>query len=204
MVLAAIGMTAVLMAVGAQEPAQERERDPQARYEPGSGPGVGQGFLARFAGEWDVVKTFHPREGEPVRLGGTCRQEMVQGGRFLRSDFRFGEGEAATTGMGLIGYEPEPGVFTSAWIDSRATRFSIRRSRGPFDGRAIVLDSESLDDGPAARTSRTVTTIEDDDRTIVHRQYVPTPEGAEHLIMELRMTRRGPSPGGDGEGANGR
>lgn len=196
--LAAIGMTAALLAAGAQEPAGGADRDPQARYEPGSGPGVGQAFLERFAGEWDVAKAFYPREGEPVRIEGTCHQEMVQGGRFLRSEFTFGMGEAATTGMGLIGYEPEPGVFTSAWIDSRATRFSIRRSREPFDGQKIVLHSESLEDGPAARTSRTVTTIEDDDRTIVHRQYVPTSEGPERLIMELRMTRRGPTEVGGG------
>lgn len=46
---------------------------------------------------------------------------MVRGGRFLQSDFTFfappdGNGP---TGQGLIGFEPESGLFTSVWTDSR-------------------------------------------------------------------------------------
>src|SRR5262249_29996398 len=42
------------------------KKDPQSTFEPRSAPGEGQKFLAKFAGEWEVVKTFHPREGKPA------------------------------------------------------------------------------------------------------------------------------------------
>ena len=59
-------------------------RDPQASYEPRSAPGAGQQWLARLAGDFDVQKTFHPRDGgAPAVSRGTCRQTMVHGGRFL-------------------------------------------------------------------------------------------------------------------------
>jgi hypothetical protein len=165
-------------------------QDPQSKVEPRSAPGAGQKYLERFVGEWDVAKAVFPRTGEPNRSKGTCRQAMIQGGRLLQSEFTFGEGDRKTTGLGLIGFEAESGAFTSVWIDSRQTRMSHRRSRDKFDGSQIVLYSESLgDEGKEARRSKTVSKIEDGDKTIVHRQYPLGAGGEERLMMELVMTR---------------
>src|SRR4051794_17989777 len=92
---------------GAGPTAQDKkgEKDPQSSFEPRSAPGEGQKFLAKFVGDWDVVKTFHPRSGKPSVQKGTCKQEMINGGRFLQSSFAFGDGDAKTTGLGLIGFE---------------------------------------------------------------------------------------------------
>jgi Protein of unknown function (DUF1579) len=122
---------------------------------------------------------------------------MIHDGRFLQSEFVFDQGGRKTTGLGLIGFEPATGQFTSVWTDSRQTRMSFRRGREPFDGRQIVLSSRSLDEkdrdaGPPP--SRTVSRIEDDGRKIVHRQFNTGPDGQERLIMELIMTRKGDVP----------
>jgi hypothetical protein len=182
---------ALCVLVGAgQPPAQQK--DPQSSYEPRSGPGAGQKFLARFVGDWDVVKSFYPRSGQPSRQQGTCKQTMEHEGRFLKSEFVFEQDGSKTTGTGLIGYETPNGPFTSVWIDSRQTKMSARAGRGPFDGKEIVLYSKSLGDdakGPA-RTSRTSTKLEDDGNKIVHRQYAIAADGSERLMMELVMTRK--------------
>src|SRR5262249_25567170 len=103
-------------------PAQEK-KDPQSRFEPRSKPGVGQQFLERFVGDWEVVKTFHSLSGgEPSRSKGECRQTIKQEGRFLYSEFVFYQGATKTTGLGITGFEPETGLFTSVWIDSRQTK----------------------------------------------------------------------------------
>ncbi len=181
----------VLGLVAADEPDKAPSKDPQVAYELKSAPGAGQVFLAKFVGEWDVAKAFFPRSGEPSRAKGTCRQTMIHKDHFLQSDFIFGEGENASTGQGLIGFEPETGRFTSIWTDSRQTRVSLRQSLEKFDGRAIVLFSKSLEDeGKEARRSRTITTLKNEGRTIIHRQYALGAEGAERLMMELVMTRK--------------
>src|SRR3954453_22508616 len=113
-------------------------KDAQSSYEPRSGPGAGQNYLAMFAGDWDVSKVFYPRTGDPVRSAGQCRQTMIQGGRFPQSEFTFGQGERKSTGLGIIGFEPETRRFTSFWVDSRQTRVSARQSREPFDGQKVV------------------------------------------------------------------
>ncbi len=167
------------------------QKDPQSAYEPRSAPGAGQKFLAKFVGDWDVQKTFYPRSGKPFRVSGECRQSMIHGGRFLRSEFTFRSKAGVTTGTGLIGFEADSGLFTSVWTDSRATRMSLRRSRTPFDGKEIVLYGAALaPGGKEPRGSRTVTRLEDGGRRIVHRQYAVSPEGKERLVMELLLTRK--------------
>src|SRR5262249_9025463 len=145
-----------------QQPAttpSQPPRDAQASYEPRSEPGEGQKFLSRMTGDWDVVKTFYPRNGEPAVSKGTCRQTMMHGGRFLDSDFVFHDANGDTTGTGVIGFDPQTGKFTSFWVDSRSTRFSVRQSEGPFDGSQIQLFSQNVGEpGPNARRSRTVST----------------------------------------------
>ncbi len=182
--------TAVCLLAMAAEPAP-KDKDPQSAYEPRSKPGAGQAFLVHFVGDWDVAKTFYPRSGDPVRVKGECRQTMIHDGRFLQSEFVFHQGDQKTTGLGLIGFDPDSGKFTSVWTDSRSTRMSLRQSEDPFDGREIVLYSRSLDPkAKIGRRSRTVTRLEDDGRTIVHRQYTAGDEGKERLVMELVLTRK--------------
>src|SRR5262249_42605283 len=118
--------------IRAQQPLEKK--DPQSSLEPRSNPGAGQKFLEKFVGEWDVVKTFHARAGEPAVVKGVCTQTIVHGGRFLKSEFVFGQGEAKTTGTGMIGFEPDKGIFTSVWTDSRQTRMSFRQGKERFNG----------------------------------------------------------------------
>jgi hypothetical protein len=186
-------LTAACLLAGNFAPGQDKQdkKDPQSTFEPRSKPGAGQKLLEKFVGEWDVVKSFYPQSGQPSRTTGACRQTMIQEGRFLQSDFTFGQGAAKTTGQGLIGYEGDTGLFTSVWIDSRRTEMSLRQSKDKFNGEEIVLFSKSLQDGgKAARVSRTVTRLEDNAGKIVHRQFNLGQDGKERLMMELLMTRK--------------
>ena len=171
--------------------------DAQSTVEPRSQPGLGQKFLERMAGEWTVTKTFYARTGKAFTVSpGTCTQRMIHGGRFLQSDFVFRpsagrEGEPDTTGTGLIGYDATSKAFTSIWIDSRSTRFSIRQGEGDFDGKQIVLQARGI--GPGAgpeRRSRSVSILEDGDRRLIHRQYSDEPGAEPRLVMQLEMTRK--------------
>lgn len=167
-------------------------KDPQAAFEPRSGPGAGQKFLQKFVGDWLVVKTFYPRSGEPARSTGECRQTMIHDGRFLQSDFIFHQpGGTKTSGQGVIGFETESGKFTSVWTDSRATRMSFRQSQDKFNGEEIILFGRTLGaEGKGPARSRTITRLEDEGRRIVHRQFAIDAEGKERPVMELVLTRK--------------
>jgi hypothetical protein len=184
--LALLLLPATLLLAGQQPP---DKKDPQSAIEPKSKPGVGQKFLEKFVGDWEVAKAFHPRMGEPTKQKGECRQTMVHGGRFLQSEFTFESGNEKTTGTGLIAFQPETEKFTSVWIDSRQTRMSFRQAEGKFDGEQIVLFSKELD-GKEGRKSKTVTKLEDEGKKITHRQYGINADNTERLVMELVMTKK--------------
>lgn len=170
---------------------QEKKGQNQV-FEPASGPGEGQKFLAPMGGDWEVRKTIYPRApgAAPIRSVGTCKQYMIMGDRFLQSDFRFETKEGSTSGTGVIGFEPANGLFTSTWYDSRQTRMSIRRSKSRFDGEKIELFSVELGEKADARKSRTVSTLEEDGKLIRHRQYSIASDRTERLVMELEMRKK--------------
>ena len=176
----------------AQQSTPSAPKDVQAKFEPPSGPGAGQEFLKKFEGEWTVERIFYPPAGGPPRrASGECTQKMVQDGRFLESDFTFQQDGKASTGTGISGFDPQTGLFTTFWFDSRSTRFSVRQSHEPFDGKQIVLYSVSLGGSHGQEhTSRTVSFLEDGGRKLVHRQYNADASGKEQVLMELILTRK--------------
>lgn len=168
--------------------------DAQESYEPHAVAGAGQALLAKFAGDWDVVKTFFPLNGAPARTAGECRQRMIHDGHFLESSFTFFDRDGSkTTGTGISGFDPRAGQFTTVWFDSRQTTMSMRQSQGTFEGKEIVLYGAALG-GEPSRRSITRTHLEQDGRVLVHRHYLVQDDGKERLMMELRLTRKGPLP----------
>jgi hypothetical protein len=97
-------------------------------------------------GDWDVVKTFFPMNGKPSVTKGTCKQSMIEDGKFLQSDFTFVNSDGTkSTGTGVSGFDAKTNRFTTVWYDSRQTTMSIRQSDGTFDGQNIVLLATALD-----------------------------------------------------------
>jgi hypothetical protein len=165
------------------------------RYEPLNAPGAGQKLLAQFAGDWDVVKTFFPingkTNGKPVVTKGTCKQYMIEDGKFLQSDFIFFNADGAqSTGTGISGFDSKTNRFTTVWYDSRQTTMSIRQSDGTFDGKNIVLWATPLDPDHPGRKTVARAHLEEDGRVLLHRHFVIDDKGEERMMIELRMTRK--------------
>jgi hypothetical protein len=152
--------------------------------------GIGQQFLEKFTGTWDVEKKFYSRDGTPRVTTLQCRQTMINDGRFLKSEF-FEQSQTNTIGIGFIGFETVSGEFTSVWMDSHSSKMSVRRSRVPFDGKEIVLFSVALGSGEReGRPTRDVTRLVEDGEKILHRQYAINPDNTEQLRLELIMTKK--------------
>jgi hypothetical protein len=167
-------------------------KDTQTQFEPPAGPGAGQAYLKTFEGEWNVVRNFYPPGGgAPRTANGECTQKMVQDGRFLESDFTFHQDGKTSTGTGISGFDPKSGLFTTFWFDSRSTDFSVRQSHEPFDGKQIVLYSVALEGSHGqGHSSRTVSHLEDGGRKLIHQQFNQGPDGKEHVLMELILTKK--------------
>ena len=160
-------------------------------YEPASAAGAGQKLLAQFAGDWDMVKTFFPATGQPAVTKGTCKQYMIQGGKFLQSDFTFFDPDGSkSTGTGISGFDAKTNRFTTVWYDSQKTTMSIRQSDGTFDGTNIVLVATALDPDRPGRKTYARAHLEENGHILIHRHYTVDDKGSERLVLEWRMTRK--------------
>ncbi|MGA2375891.1 MAG: DUF1579 family protein [Candidatus Sulfotelmatobacter sp.] len=160
------------------------------QYEPPNAVGAGQKLLAQFAGDWDVVKTFFPTNGKPIVTKGTCKQYMVEDGKFLQTDFTFFEADGTkSTGTGISGFDAKTNRFTTVWYDSRQTTMSIRQSDGTFDGKNIVLWATPLDPDRPGRKTVARAHLEEDGRVLLHRHFLIDDKGEERMMIELRLTR---------------
>lgn len=122
---------------------------------------------------------------------GTCKQYMIQDGKFLQSDFTFFNSDGTnSTATGISGFDPATNRFTTVWYDSRQTTMSIRQSDGTFDGKNIVLWATALDPDRPGHKSVARAHLEDDGHVLLHRHYVINEKGEERLIIEFRFTRK--------------
>ncbi len=180
-----LAILAVLFATSAV--AQQTHKE----YEPPTAAGAGQVLLAKFSGDWDMTKTFYPATGTPTVTKGTCKQYMIQGGKFLQSDFTFFDKDGGkSTGTGISGFDAKTNRFTTVWYDSEKTSMSIRQSDGTFDGSTIVLWATSLDPDRPGHKSVARAHLEDNGHTLVHRHYSIDDKGTERLVLEWRMTKK--------------
>jgi hypothetical protein len=160
-------------------------------YEPPNAAGAGQKLLSQFAGDWDVIKSFFPANGKPNVTKGTCKQFMVQGGKFLQSDFIFNNADGTkSTGTGISGFDSKTNRFTTVWYDSQQTTMSIRQSDGTFDGKNIILWATPLDPDRPGRKSVARAHLEEDGRLLIHRHFAIDDAGQERVVIEWRMTRK--------------
>jgi len=160
-------------------------------YEPPTEAGAGQKLLAQYSGDWDMTKTFFPATGTPVVTKGTCKQYMIQDGKFLQSDFTFFNADGTkSTGTGISGFDAKTNKFTTVWYDSEKTSMSIRQSDGTFDGKTIILWATSLDPDRPGHKSVARAHLEDNGHTLVHRHYSIDDKGNERLVLEWRMTKK--------------
>lgn len=162
------------------------------QYEPPNRAGIGQVYLARMVGNWTFVDNFYPlRGGKPIVSTGTCKQFMIQGGMFLESDFTFHHANGSkTTGMGISGFSPSTGKFTTVWLDNQRTEMSIRQSPKKFDGKTIVLYAQQLDREHPGRVTFARAYLADHDKILYYNHYYMGPDHKPHMMFQIKMTRQ--------------
>lgn len=186
------GLLAAMVALLAAQQTKKTPNPYQSRnqYEPSSPAGAGQKLLQQFVGDWTFVDTFYGANGHTRVTNGTCKQTMIEGGKFLESDFTFMPANRPQyTGMGISGFDPATNKFTTLWIDATRPVMSIRQSDGTFDDKNIVLISTSLDPDAVGRKTIARAHLDAQGR-LVYDHMLVNPDGSEQKMFEILFTRK--------------
>jgi hypothetical protein len=108
----AIGILAVIVAVSSLQLSAQEPAAPQ--------PTDAHKIFAEDAGTWDaVVKSYHQGpKGPATESKGVETNELVSGGMYSRTTFKYTMRDREFEGHGLFGYDPRSKEYTGLWVDN--------------------------------------------------------------------------------------
>jgi hypothetical protein len=152
-------------------------------------PGPMHELLRSFAGNWKTSNKTWMGPGDPVLSEGTCKREMVLGGRFLQSSYKGTMMDMPFEGMELLGFDQKTNQFVSVWMDNMGTGMVVSNG-GQIDPTGKVITVNMNMDDPMTKKSvpyKMVTKIVDPNKHVFTMTSVR--DGKEMTEMEITYTR---------------
>lgn len=153
-------------------------------------PGEMHNMMAKSVGEWTYVsKWWNDPSAPPTVSEGRAVNEMILGGRYLKS-LNYGEVMGMPfEGMNILAYDKATNEFFSFWIDNIGT--GMTTARGKYDEKSKVCDMKGTMVDPMTGKEieyrQTMKFIDDNDQ--LFEMYMIY-EGKEVKSMELAFTRK--------------
>lgn len=153
-------------------------------------PGAIHQMMAESSGEWNSNVTMWSDPAQPPqKIDGTCTNEMIMGGRYLKSSQKATMMGMPFEGMMLLGYDNAKKEFTSVWYDNMGTGTFV--STGTYNNQdsSLTLVGSMVDPstGKDIKCREIVKFIDKDNQVMT--LYVMQ-DGKEVKNMEQVMTRK--------------
>ncbi|MBS1564355.1 MAG: DUF1579 domain-containing protein [Bacteroidetes bacterium] len=153
-------------------------------------PGTIHQMMAKSAGKWvGKVSMWMAPDGQPTTSDVQTEQEMILGGRYLRSHNTGNMMGMPFEGIGVTAYDNAKKIFINTWIDNMGT--GIITLQGPWNDRTksieftgTMVDPTNGKDTPI----RQVVKFVNDNNQVIEMYAVMN--GKEFKTMELNLTRK--------------
>ncbi len=173
-----------------QDPDQGRGHEPNEEMAAStalSEPSKEHEFLEKLVGTWNAKTLFWMAPDAPlIENTGVSTNEMILGGRFLRSSF-VGEMFGPFEGIGVDGFDRLKQKYVSTWMDNKGT--TIMNFEGEVRGnvRTMICELESAD-GDTSRMKLVTTIVGENEHKA--EAYEPQAGGGFRKTMEIVYTRQ--------------
>lgn len=153
-------------------------------------PGWAHEMMAEHAGEWNTTTTmWMDPSAPPQKMEGTSKNEMIMGGRYLKSTHFGNMMGMPFEGMSLEGFDNAKKEFTSVWIDNFGTGTSISTGKYDEETKSIIYTGNMYEpmQGKDVMIKEIVKTINKDHHIIEMYGFV---DGKEIKTMEIEFKRK--------------
>jgi hypothetical protein len=154
-------------------------------------PGAAHDRMKQMAGTFKAdVKHRMAADAPEEASSGTCVNELILGGRYLKSDYSGDMMGQPFKGIQLLGYNNGTKRYESVWIDEMSTSMTVSAGEADESGKTITLNSEFfcvMTDG--MRKARMVYAIADAD-SHTFEMFTDGPDGKEFRSMIITYTRQ--------------
>jgi hypothetical protein len=153
-------------------------------------PGKYHEMMAKSVGEWKTVtKWWMDPSAEPMVSEGTAVNEMIMGGRYLKSTHSGTMMGQPFEGIMIEGYDNTKKEFVSTWIDNMGT--GIMFSTGKFDEptQSLTFEGSMVDPmtGSDVKYKETVKIIDQNKHVM---EMYDVSKGTEIKMLEIEFTRK--------------
>ena len=186
-VLLIIVCVALILPVYAQDQNMAEQQKAWMEY---MTPGWAHEMMAEHAGEWTAVTKFWMDPSAPPQImEGTAKNEMIMGGRYLKSTHSGTMMGMPFEGMSLEGYDNDKKEFTSVWIDNLGTGTSVSTGKYDKESKTITYIGNVYDpmQGKDVKIRQVVKFIDKDHQTI---EMYNEMNGQEIKSMEISLERK--------------
>ena len=152
-------------------------------------PGEVHQAMASFTGDWKTENKMWMAPGmEPTVTQGTCKMEMLLGGRYLKSTYAGDFMGMPFEGMSIEGYDKATNMFYSMWIDNFGT--GMMTMKGTYDDMTKSVNYKGMMVDPIQKKEIPVREVFNvgDPNKIVMEMYSEM-DGQEFKSMEVTYTR---------------
>ena len=153
-------------------------------------PGWAHELLASHVGEWKSVTTYWMDPSAPPQtMEGASKNEMIMGGRYLKSSHSGVMMGMPFEGMNLEGYDNAKKEFTSVWIDNFGTGTSISTGTYDKETNSIIYTGTVYDpmQGKDVTIKEIIKYIDKDHHTI---EMYSVMDDQEVKTMQIEFTRK--------------
>jgi hypothetical protein len=154
-------------------------------------PGAEHKTLAAMTGKYDAEVTMKMAPDAPeMKSKGKETNEMILGGRYIKSDYAGDMMGMPFNGTSLSGYDNTKKKFVSVWADSMSTSLMVSEGTADASGKVITFTGECPcpTEGGKLKAFRQVMTITDADHHEMD-MYSAGPDGKEFRGMHIAFTR---------------
>ncbi len=154
-------------------------------------PSGGHKYLHKLAGTWDAHATFWMQPGAlPTESKGTSVNEVIMGGRYLKTDYTSEFMGSPFQGMALDGFDNQKQRFVGLWIDTMSTLMMV--FEGTVDEAAAVrtMTAEYTDamTGKPAKMKGVTTVVNEDEHR--YEAWTTGKDGEMFKTMEIVYKRK--------------
>ncbi|HTQ63289.1 MAG TPA: DUF1579 domain-containing protein [Puia sp.] len=153
-------------------------------------PGEMHQMMAKSVGTWTGSMTMWMKPGAPpMIMTGETINEMILGGRYLKSTNKATYNGMPFEGIGMMGYDNAKKIFVSTWIDNFGTGMMFTEGYWDAQNKTINFNGKMVDpvSGKDLQVRETMKFVDDNNH---YFEMFVNQAGKEFKAMEIKYTRK--------------
>jgi hypothetical protein len=154
-------------------------------------PSSAHKMMAKNVGEWTTtMQMWQAPNSEPMKSEGTCKSEMILGGRYMQSKYSGTVMGQPFEGISTDGFDNAKQVYINTWVDNMGT--GIMHAEGKYDEATKTVNYVGTMFDPMQNTDvsyrQTMQTI--DDNHMVMEMFNITKDNKEYKSLHVEYVKK--------------